>query len=100
MFKLIKDFDLFHSAVHLTSKHCLVVKISIFFIPHQLLTDAFWLWSTPLSVFLAPYSRSSYHFIHIFVMTPEMNILHTLITYSSSVSITDFPWILTKGFCQ
>ena len=22
MFKLIKDFDLFHSAVHLTTKHC------------------------------------------------------------------------------
>ena len=71
-------------------------------IPNELLTwmNAFWLWSTPLSVFLAPYSRSSYHFKHVFIKTPEMNILHTLNTFNSSVSKRDVSWILTQGSCQ
>ena len=62
--------------------------------------NAFWLWSTPLSVFLAPYSRSSYHFKHVFIKTPEMNILHTLNMFNSSVSKRDVSWILTQGSCQ
>ena len=71
-------------------------------IPNELLTwmNAFWLWSTPLSVFLAPYSRSSYHFKHVCIKTPEMNILHTLNTFNSSVSKRDMSWILTQGSCQ